>query len=112
MIRISYEQLRQDAKELANKIPHRYSSVHPIVRGGVFPATIIANVLNLPLVADGEMDVHTLVVDDLIDSGKTLEAYEHKWDTAVLYRKPHSPQTTYCNRQDTILQTQHHGKEH
>lgn len=96
MHRLSYEDIQKDADFLVNKIPSgRYNSVRAIERGGIFPATVIANRLGLPLVGDGEMNERTLVVDDLIDSGATLQLFQDRWDTAVLYRKPHSPPTTY-----------------
>lgn len=89
-IEISYERLQADVHTLSKKInKDNYTGIYGIPRGGVPIAALLSAHLGLPLV-DGITE-DTLVVDDLVDSGKTLEAY-HDYDTAVLYTKPHSPE--------------------
>lgn len=77
----------RDSKILADKIKNekRYEGLFPIVRGGVPLALELSKYLNIPLINDlsGE-DV--LVVDDLVDSGKTREKYK-KYDFACLQVK-------------------------
>jgi hypoxanthine phosphoribosyltransferase len=62
-------------------------SIHGIARGGLIPAVLISHKLGLPYT-----DVilpNTLVVDDICDSGVTLENSPGVW-TAVLHYKPHT----------------------
>lgn len=96
-MKITYEKLIQDSILLSQKIKeknvlNKYDSVYGIPNGGILPGYIISNELDLPLISNP--DENTLIVDDLIDSGKTLEKYPLN-DSAVLYRKGHSPKTTY-----------------
>lgn len=98
IIKISYEQFYQDVDSLANTIKsaeksyESYDSIFAIPRGGVPVAILLGSKLGLPVV--DEIQPRSLVVDDLIDSGVTLQKYSDH-DTAVLYAKPHSPMTTH-----------------
>lgn len=78
-------------KILASK--KQYNAIYGIPRGGVPIAMVLSEKLGIPLVSEPSDD-NILIVDDLVDSGKTLQEFKGN-DTAVLYRKPHSPQTTY-----------------
>lgn len=62
-------------------------SVHGIKRGGLIPSVLISHKLDLPLVY--EIFPNTLVVDDICDSGLTLQNYAGIY-TAVLHYKPHT----------------------
>ena len=93
-MKITYEKLIKDSKKLAEEIiktERKYEGVFGVATGGILPAYVVAEELGLPLV--NKIDEGILIVDDLIDSGETLK--EFKNDTAVLYRKKHSPLTTY-----------------
>jgi len=89
---ITYKKLAEDTKKLANQLKPvigDYDSIYGIPRGGVPIAIMLGNETGLPLVDDiGE---RTIIVDDLIDSGKTMEQYKDKMFVA-LYAKPHSPE--------------------
>lgn len=100
--KITYKQLLEDIDTLIEQIKTNgnalkiYDNVYGIPRGGVPVAVLVAKALNLPLIDNPSLaDFHTLVVDDLIDSGKTRSLFPDS-DLAVLYRKPHSPVTPYC----------------
>lgn len=92
-LKISYETFVRDTESLAELVKEgykhgaSYGSIYGIPRGGVPVAVILSSKLGLPLVDEVQPD--SLVVDDLVDSGKTLEKYPDN-DTAVLYAKPHS----------------------
>jgi hypoxanthine phosphoribosyltransferase len=62
-------------------------SVHGITRGGLIPATMISHQTGLPYV--NVIGPNTLVIDDIADSGKTLEKSPGVY-TAVLLYKPHT----------------------
>lgn len=92
--KITYQKLILDIETLAESITDSkiaYKNVYGIPRGGVPIAVALSLKLNLPLTDKPE--IGTLVVDDLIDSGKTLEPYVGVNDIAVLYVKSHSPET-------------------
>ena len=74
-------------EELAKKIKSRkYSSIYPVPRGGYRIGILLSNILGLPLVLDEEkITKDTLIIDDLVDSGKTLSRFEN--DKAVLFVK-------------------------
>lgn len=65
--------------------------VHGIPRGGCVPGAIVTTLLGVPLVAGGELDAHVLVVDDLVDSGRTAAMVASSSPFAALYRKSWSP---------------------
>lgn len=87
-VKISYQKFKEDVKMLANKILERkkkYNSLYAIPRGGVCVALELTKHLNLPLVEVPDKD--SLIIDDLVDSGKTIFLYK-KNDKAILYLKP------------------------
>lgn len=95
---VTYWEVEHAAQALArrwiarvNRIDHddnELLDVYGVPRGGLVPAAIVAGVLELPLTdCPGRQ---TLVVDDLVDSGKTAETYHnHMFD--ALFRKSWSP---------------------
>ena len=70
---------------IINSIP--INSVHGLKRGGYIPAVMISHYLNLPYSEAVHSD--TLVIDDICDSGKTLENSPGLYH-AVLHYKPHT----------------------
>ena len=89
MLRVTWEEAEHRAVELASRWKDReISSVYGIPAGGVPVAMWVANHLRLALV--DEPNHHTLVVDDLVDSGRTAARLNAQHFDA-LYRKPHSP---------------------
>ena len=100
-MKITFEQLIKDSKELAKKIPKgKYSGIYGIPAGGILPAYIIAKELNLPLVDNPDSNSQILIIDDLIDSGRTLENKKYKgFDAAVLYKKSYR----YISKTDYYL---------
>ncbi len=67
-----------------------FSGVYGIPRGGLVVAVKLSHLLDLPLVDKVETDV--LTVDDLTDSGQTLEKYANvlMCKTATLYHSKNS----------------------
>ena len=110
---VSWEQLHRDAKALAWRLSEQgpWRQIVAITRGGLVPAAIVARELEVRLVdtfcvssydhqQQGEIMVlkevpgdgeETLIVDDLVDSGKTLELVRQlypKAHFATVYAKP------------------------
>lgn len=92
--KINYQKLQSDINILAFKLDSsKYDGIYGIPRGGVIIGALLANKMGIQLV-DAPTS-KTLIVDDLIDSGKTLKPYLKQGnDIAVLYRKPYSPFNT------------------
>jgi uncharacterized protein len=91
---------------LTNKILHdqpNIDSVHGIARGGLIPAVLISHKLGLPYT--NVILPNTLVVDDIADTGTTLEKSPGVY-TAVLHYKPHT-----SSFQPTIWANLHEGDE-
>ena len=63
--------------------------VHGLKRGGLIPAVLISHTLNLKYVDTPEFYDGCLIIDDICDSGATLEKYR-EYTTAVLHYKPHT----------------------
>jgi hypoxanthine phosphoribosyltransferase len=74
-----------------SKCPPSYISGLP--RGGLIPAVMLSHELNIPFIPLSLIEslptIDILLVDDIADSGETLEAYR-KYNTAVLHYKMQS----------------------
>ena len=87
-VNIIVESLRR--KGLASKV----SQIYGIPRGGLVLAVVLSHRLNLPLVRlpeDVVIEGRTLIVDDISDSGRTLE----RWGplgacTATIHKVPNT----------------------
>ena len=66
--------------------PH-IDSVHGLARGGLIPAVMISHKRGLDYVQEADITENTLIVDDICDSGHTLDNAPGWW-YAVLHHKP------------------------
>mgnify|MGYP003645893932 CR=1 FL=1 len=92
LVNIICDKVKKDFKQI--------ETVHGLKRGGFIPAVIISHQLGLEYVDEPEIDYHTLIVDDICDSGHTLDnapgwfhaVLHHKLETAsfkpAIYAKP------------------------
>ena len=88
LINISFNQYDHDIDTLIEKLKNNgisYTGVYGVPRGGYYPAIYIANALNLPILT--QPIEKCLVVDDILDSGKTAEK---NGVNAVVYCEEHS----------------------
>ena len=93
-MKINFEELKKETKQLCKKIPKKYKYVFGIPCGGLIPAYIVSDFLNVPLLSIKDYQKiknknKVLVVDDLLDSGKTISKYS-KSDKAVVFYKTNS----------------------
>lgn len=89
MHRLSWADVSLRAQVIVHQLRRRgYTSVCGVPSGGLIPAVMIAERLDVPLLDEPRR--RTLVVDDLVDSGRTLERYADH-DCAVLWRKSWAP---------------------
>ena len=105
-IKLSWDDLEDLVDKLCKKIPFEtptIDSVTGIARGGLIPAVMVSHKLGLPYV--DVVGPNTLVIDDIADSGVTLENAPGIY-TAVLHYKPH----TSCFKPN-IWAEEHNGNE-
>jgi GTP cyclohydrolase I len=97
----SLPEFQADIKILANQVRDMgYAGLYGIPKGGVPVAMALSDASEIPLVTSVSEGV--LVVDDLIDTGRTRSRYPDN-DMAVLHRKAWAPvdrQTVFCVHQD------------
>lgn len=90
-VAISYEDIHDQAKRIARRwrgLPCR--GVYGVPRGGLVPAALVAGQLGIHLVSTPVPGC--LVVDDLVDSGRTWKRFaDGEWYFDACYRKSWSP---------------------
>ena len=89
-ILLDWEEIDRLVNILCEKITTEIPSIDSVMglpRGGLIPAVMVSHRLGLPLVTLPEP--HTLVIDDIADSGVTLTNTPGIY-TAVLHYKPHT----------------------
>ena len=89
-IPLDWEEIDRLVNVLCEKIVTQIPSIDSVMglpRGGLIPAVMVSHRLGLPLVTLPEP--HTLVIDDIADSGVTLTNAPGIY-TAVLHYKPHT----------------------
>lgn len=68
-----------------------YTAIYGIPRGGWMVATALSYELDLPLITDPwKSDDNLIVVDDVVDSGRTMEEHSELGLTVAIHKKPHS----------------------
>lgn len=94
MKNIDYQTFHNLSNQLADKIMMRgreYKNIYPIPKNGLYVAVEMSKLLNLPVITDEqEITDETLIVDDIIDSGRTIKRFGQKNDFAVLILKNQS----------------------
>lgn len=92
---MSWQQFDNACLDLLNQMQNSSltaNSIYGIPRGGLCLAVRLSHLLNIQLItSEKDITKNTLIVDDVIDTGKTLEDYiKNGYQTATLYYKPHS----------------------
>ena len=93
---LSWQDVEEAVERLATNIIASKKEIVNVVglpRGGLIPAVMLSHKLNVPFISeDDEADTgegYTLVVDDICDSGNTLQEYQDYEDilTVTLHHK-------------------------
>lgn len=88
----------KDIEELVDDLCHYINTdlpeikyIHGLSRGGLIPAVMLSHTLKIPYTNNPELFApwQVLIVDDIADSGETLEKWI-EYPTAVLHYKPHT----------------------
>jgi len=73
--RVTVEETYVILKEMAEKMKEmRIKDIYGVPRGGLVVAVMLSNMTGLPLTTR-KISEHTLVVDDLVETGGTLSTY-------------------------------------
>ena len=87
-VHYGWSEFEEDCIELASEIINsgrNFINVMGIRRGGIALAVRLADILRLPIT--NEPNLHTLVVDDIVDSGETRDHFAF-FTFASLHVKP------------------------
>ncbi len=84
--------MREDIEKIADFLKDKHiTKIYGVPRGGLVPAVMLSHLLELPLILDkGEIDEETVIVDDIVDTGKTILKLPRKALIVSLFYKPHS----------------------
>jgi len=102
IIHYTWDNFHEDCVKLANDIlfcDDLYEYIYPIPRGGLIPATVISHILDIPLITDSytfynklyTYHKNVLIVDDIVDSGKTMLKFQN-YTLLSLFYKPETSQ--------------------
>jgi len=91
MIHVTWEEVRKEAERIAKRWDGQVFSVYGIPQGGAPLAVMISEILKIPMIQEPQLGMGTLVIDDLIDSGRTMKKYFGQFKIDAGFRKPHSP---------------------
>jgi hypoxanthine phosphoribosyltransferase len=85
-----------DIEELVDNLCYQIVTNHPEIkyvhglsRGGLIPAVMVSHILGIKYINIPTCIEDTMIIDDICDSGVTLEEWEN-YNTAVLHYKPHT----------------------
>lgn len=90
MIKIEFHEVEALVRQLAEKVKKsrkKYSNIYGIPKNGLIVAYLLSSKLGIPVVSRKDLNFNTtLVVDDLVDSGKTISKFS-ACDCLVLISK-------------------------
>lgn len=87
---VEWDEINMLVSNIADDIIGSYPNIDSVLgipRGGLIPAVLLSHKLDIPLVSVASPN--TLILDDICDSGKTLEDTPGVY-TATLLHKPHT----------------------
>jgi len=84
---VSYDKFVLACKIISEKLPQeRFTDIYGIPRGGLVPAVYLSHLTGLPL-TNFPQHPTTLIVDDIADTGHTLEEYNNYFIATIYYHK-------------------------
>jgi len=84
MKELTYEKFLIACEKIAHRIKNKgYQELYGLPRGGLIPAVYVSHITGIPITMQIEQD-NILVIDDIVDSGKTMKDY-NRFDTASIY---------------------------
>lgn len=91
MYQVTWQEVDEQAQRIAERWHGKVSSVWGVPQGGAPVAIMVAKYLGIHLVEEPKLGLGTLIVDDLVDSGRTLQRWSKEFATDAAFLKSHSP---------------------
>lgn len=91
MHHLTWADVDVQARAIADRWRGNCGTVYGIPQGGAPLAVMVANYLGVRVIEEPKLGLNTLVVDDLVDSGRTLAPLFKQFKTDAAFAKPHSP---------------------
>ncbi len=91
---VSWKEYVEAVEKLSNKIKRskkKYKYIYGVPRGGLIVSVMLSHLLGIPVLLDRKRGGNVLVVDDLVDTGKTIQNYVG-CDSAVVFLKSKPPE--------------------
>ena len=87
--------MKEDMVKIADFLKDKHiKKVYGVPRGGLIPAVILSHFLDIPLTLNKEeIDEETVIIDDIVDTGKTILKLPQREVLVSLLYKPHSTVT-------------------
>ena len=84
--------MKEDIVKIADFLKDKHvKKVYGVPRGGLIPAVMLSHFLEIPLILNKkEIDGETVIVDDIVDTGKTISKLPRRGRLVSLFYKPHS----------------------
>lgn len=83
-----FEDACQEIVKKIKKARKDFDGIYGIPRGGLPLAVKLSNLLSLPLIINNkEITKKTLIVDDISDTGRTLEPFKDHFIVTIYYHK-------------------------
>lgn len=108
---LSWREVEILVQRLAEKIPQKkYTSIYGIPRGGQIVAVLLSHQTGIKVIEYDKINRDTLVVDDIVDSGKTLESFMRvRKDGSSWDRRPHAAALYLC--EESIIKPHHFAEK-
>lgn len=88
---VTWAELEIEADRIAETWRGKVGEVYGIPTGGVPLALMVAHRLNVPIASEFTIGRATLLIDDLVDTGRTMLGYGETGFRDAAFRKPWSP---------------------
>ena len=84
--------MKEDIKKIADFLKYKhFKKVYGVPRGGLIPAVMLSHFIEIPLILNKEeIDEETVIIDDIVDTGKTISKLPRRGTLVSLFYKPHS----------------------
>ena len=95
--KVSWDQVEEAADVIAikihNDLHNNYDNIYAIPRGGLVLGVMLSHRLSIPMVS--KPTKNSLIVDDIADTGETLQAYPKHGHAVVVWKDSSKVQPLY-----------------
>lgn len=91
MYHLTWREVDEQAQRIAERWHGKIHTIYGVPQGGAPLAVMVSKYLDVEVIENPTLGRNCLVVDDLVDSGRTLAAYAKDFRTDAAFIKSHSP---------------------